>query len=60
MTVKVLLVSTEPVSLSATGASFTPVTVKINVAVSVASPSEIVYVKLSVAVSLTSKSSAAD
>ena len=35
VTVKVLLVTTEPVSLSATGASFTPTTVIVIVAISV-------------------------
>ena len=42
VTVKVLLTSTEPVSLSATGASFTPITVIVITAVSVAVPSETV------------------
>ena len=50
---------TASVSSTAEGVSFTPVTVIVNVAVSVAVPSVILYVKESVAVSLASKSSAA-
>ena len=42
VTVKVLLTSTEPVSLSATGASLIPTTVIIKVAVSVVLPFEAV------------------
>jgi hypothetical protein len=58
-TVKVPPSTITPTSFCATGASLIPVTVKINVAVSVAVPSDIVYVKLSVTWSFKSKSSAA-
>ena len=51
---------TEAVSFTAVGASLTPVTVIIKVAVDVAVPSDTVYVKLSVTVSLASNASAAD
>ena len=46
-------------SFTATGSSLIPVTVIVNVAVSVAEPSERVYVNTSVAVSLASNASAA-
>ena len=50
---------TASVSFTATGSSLIPVTVIVNVAVSVAEPSERVYVNTSVAVSLASNASAA-
>ena len=52
--------ATVSVSSTATGVSLTPVTVIVRLAVAVAVPSDIVYVKTSVTVSLASKSSAAD
>ena len=56
-TVNVASSFTVPVSFCATGASLTPVIVIVIVAVSVADPSETVYVKTSVTVSLASKRS---